>query len=217
MTYALSAQIAIELVGTYSGQEVPDVINPHKRSAVGVVAGTGLVGVARDNLPHEGAVPALAAGFIEIELDVETGHYDIIDYLGVADCGTVLHPMGLAAQVKGGAVMGFGMATTERHAYDPKWGLPAAVGLYQAKPPSYLDVPSEIRSAAVDIADPQNAVGAKGIGEPLMGCATAALLCAISDALGGHYFNRTPIVRDMIVNAAMGSRQSYAPLAANSQ
>jgi CO/xanthine dehydrogenase Mo-binding subunit len=119
--------------------------------------------------------------------------------------------------VKGGAVMGFGMATTERHVYDPSWGLPAAVGFYQAKPPSYLDVPSVMDWAATDIADPHNPVGAKGIGEPLMGCATAALLCAISDALGGHYFNRTPVVRDMIINAASGTSQSYAALAANSQ
>ena len=74
-----------------------------------------------------------------------------------------------------------------------------------------------LRWAATDIADPNNPVGAKGVGEPVMGCATAALLCAISDALGGHYFNRTPIVRDMIVNAAMQRSQSYEPLAANSQ
>lgn len=217
LTYAQAARIAIQRGGRFSGEEVPDDINPLTRSAVAMVAGTGLVGVARDNLPHEGTVPALAAGFIEIALDVETGQYEIVDYLGVADCGRVLHPQSLATQVKGGAVMGFGMATSERHVYDPRWGLPAAVGLYQAKPPSYLDVPSEMQWAAVDIADPQNPVGAKGIGEPLMGCATAALLCAISDALGGHYFNRTPVVTDMIVNALHGRAQPSAPLAANSQ
>src|SRR5207253_5960184 len=60
-----------------------------------------------------GMPPALAAGFIMIELDVETGKWQILEYLGVADCGTVIHPMGLATQVKGGAVMGFGMAATE--------------------------------------------------------------------------------------------------------
>ena len=48
-----------------------------------------------------------------------------------------------------------------------------------------------------------------------MGCAAAALLCAISDALGGHYFNRTPIVPDMIVNAASGQAQSHSPLQVN--
>ncbi len=104
---------------------------------------------------------------------------EILDYLGVADCGTVIHPQGLAAQVRGGAVMGFGMALTERHVYDSRWGLPAAVGLHHAKPPSYLDVPVEMDWAAVDIADPHNPVGAKGVGEPLMGCAAAAVLCAI--------------------------------------
>jgi CO/xanthine dehydrogenase Mo-binding subunit len=68
---------------------------------------------------------------------------------------------------------------------------------------------------AVAIADPQNPVGAKGIGEPVQGCAAAALLGAISDALGGHYFNRTPVVPDMIVNAASNRPQSHKPLEVN--
>jgi hypothetical protein len=41
------------------------------------------------------------------------------------------------------------------------------------------------------------------------------LLCAISDALGGHYFNRTPVVADMIVNAVSGRAQSNRPLQVN--
>lgn len=215
LSCARAARRAVEMGGAYSGHEVSDDLNPLTRRAVRGLAGTGLIGVAKDTLERDGTVPALAAGFIEIELDVETGRYEILDYLGVADCGAVLHPMGLATQVKGGAVMGFGMATTERHVYDPHYGLPAAVGLHQAKPPSYLDVPAEMDWAAVDIPDPQNPVGAKGVGEPLMGCAAAALLCAISDALGGHVFNRTPVVPDMIVNAAAGQPPSHGPLAVN--
>jgi xanthine dehydrogenase molybdenum-binding subunit len=217
MTYAQAAQAAIRLGGRFSGMETPQDINPMTRRAVEGMAGTGLIGVARDNLPQTGMVPALAAGFIEIELDVETGKYEIIDYLGVADCGIVLHPMSLGNQVRGGAVMGFGMAALERHVYDPRWGLPGAVGLHQSKPPSYLDVPSEMDWAAVDQADPVNPVGVKGIGEPLMGCAGAALLCALSEALGGHYFNRTPVVADMIVNATSGRTQSHRPLQVNTQ
>ena len=113
--------------------------------------------------------------------------------------------------------MGFGAAATERHIYDSRWGLPGSVGFHQAKPPTYLDVPSEMSWAAVDEADPQNPFGVKGIGEPLMGCSGAALLCAISDALGGHYFNRTPIVPDMIINAVEGRAQSHRPLQVNTQ
>jgi xanthine dehydrogenase molybdenum-binding subunit len=217
LSYAQAARIAIELGGRYSGHEPPDDINPMTRASVAQLAGSGLIGVARDNLRQTGMVPALAAGFIEIELDVETGAYEIIEYLGVADCGVVMHPQSLANQVRGGAVMGFGMGAAERHVYDPRWALPGAVGFHQAKPPSYLDVPSEMGWAATDIPDPNNPVGVKGVGEPLMGCAAAALLCAISDALGGHYFNRNPIVADMVVNAASGRPQSHGPLQVNSQ
>ena len=185
------------------------------KTSVAGLAGTGLIGVAKDNLESEGTPPAFAAGFIQIELDIETGAYEILDYVGSVDCGTVLHPMGLDQQIKGGAVMGFGMATKERHVYDPQNGLPAAVGVNDSKLTTYLDLPLEMRTTAVDIADPMNPVGSRGIGEPVMGCAAAALLCAISDALGGHYFNRIPIVPDMIVNATSGRDQSHGPLAIN--
>ena len=215
MGFADAAKRAIELGGKYDGHETPEDINDMTKASVTALAGTGLIGVAKDNLKHEGVVPAMAVGFVEIELDLETGKYEILDYVGVAECGTVLHPQGLETQIKGGAVMGFGLAALERYVYDPQNGLPANMGLYQCKPPSYLDVPSEMKTEVVDIADPQNPVGAKGIGEPVQGCAAAALLCAISDALGGHYFNRMPVTTDHIVNAAAGREQSYKALQVN--
>ncbi len=215
MGFAEAAKRAIELGGKYDGHEAPEDIHDMTKTAVAALTGTGLIGVAKDNLKREGVVPAMAVGFIEIELDLETGKYEILDYVGVAECGTVLHPQGLETQIKGGAVMGFGLAALERYVYDPQNGLPANMGLYQCKPPSYLDVPSEMKTEVVDIADPQNPVGAKGIGEPVQGCAAAALLCAISDALGGHYFNRMPVTTDHIVNAAAGREQSYKALQVN--
>jgi len=215
LTYAQAAQRAIELGGKYDGHEVADELNPITKSAAAGVAGSGLVGVAQDQLGGSATVPALAAGFIEIELDVETGKYEILDYMGVADCGTVIHPQGLDTQIKGGAVMGIGLAGYEKHIYDPQSGLAANVNFLQAKPPSYLDVPSTMSSAAVGIEDPDNPIGAKGVGEPVQGCAAAALLCAISEALGGHTFNRVPVMPDMIVNAASGREQSHGPLQVN--
>ena len=217
LTYADAAKRAIEIGGKYSGHEVPDDIHPTTKLAVAGIKGSGLIGVAKDNLEKNGMVPAITAGFMTIELDIETGKYEILDYVGIADCGTVVHPMGLETQIKGGAVMGFGMATLERTVYDPQNGLPANVGLYQSKPPSYLDIPSKMQWDAVDIADPQNPVGVKGIGEPVMGCAAGALISAISDALGGHLFNRTPVTTDMIVNLVSGNITDYGPLRINSQ
>ena len=42
------------------------------------------------------------------------------------------------------------------------------------------------------------------------------LIAAVADALGGHYFNRMPVLPDMIVNAAAGREQSYKPLQVSS-
>ncbi len=215
LSYAAAAQRAIELGGRFSGHEMPDDLHEITRSAVEGLAGTGLIGVAKDNLYREGVIAGISIGFIEIELDLETGKFEILRYLGVCDCGTVLHPLSLRTQINGGAVQGFGMAASERHIFDPQNGLPGTIGFLQSKPPSYLDLPAEMQSAAVGLVDPQNPVGAKGMGEPPLGCAAAALVCAISDALGGHYFNRTPIVPDMIVNAVSGRAQSHRPLQVN--
>jgi CO/xanthine dehydrogenase Mo-binding subunit len=217
MSYGEAAKQAIALGGKYDGHELPKDINAMTQVSAAALAGTGLIGVAKDNLPVNGAPSAFAAAFVEIELDLETGKHVIVDYLGVADCGTVIHPSGLETQVKSGAVQGFGVAAFERIVYDPQNGLPASVGLYQAKPPTYEDVARRFRTSAVDKPDPSSPLGTKGIGEPLLGCAGSALLCAISEAIGGHVFNRTPVVPDMILNHLAGRPQSHGPLQVNCQ
>jgi xanthine dehydrogenase molybdenum-binding subunit len=216
LSYAEVATRAVALGGAYSGEQVPEDIHEITVRAVQGLAGSGLIGVAKDTLPIRGEPPGLAVAFIEVEVDTETGKVDIIDYLGVAECGTVVHPMGLHAQIRSGAVWGFGMAALERHVYDPQNGLPAHVGFYQTKPPTYLDVPATIAAAAVDLPDPDAPFGARGVGEPVMGCATAAWMCAVSEALGGHLFNRTPVTPDMIINHVAQRAQSTPLLAINS-
>ncbi len=217
MTYAQAAQRAIALGGKFDGHELPADINPMTRESATALAGSGLIGVAKDTLPVGGETAAFAAAFVQIELDLETGKYRILDYLGVADCGTVIHPAGLSTQIKSGAIQGFGLAGLERIVYDPQNGLPASVGFYQAKPPTYGDIGLNMKTGAVDRPDATSPLGTKGIGEPLLGCAASALLCAISDALGGHVFNRTPVVADMILNHTSGRPQSHGPLQSNCQ
>ena len=140
----------------------------------------------------------------------------MLDYLGVADCGTVIHPQSLAQSgARRRGAWASGSPATSVTSTTRKLGLPANVGLHECKLPTYLDVPPEMDWAAVDKPDPQSPIGSKGIGEPLQGCAAAALVCAISDALGGHLFNRTPVVPDMIVNALAEQQQSHRPLQVN--
>ncbi len=215
LSYAQCAQRAMELGGAFSGEEYPEDINPLTQLAVQGLAGSGLIGVARDNIPGVGQPPGVVVGFIEIELDTDTGKYDILDYAAVADCGTVVHPKNFDNAMRGGAVWGVGLAALERHVYDPQNGLPANVGLYQSKPPTILDVPVETSAAAVNIPDPQNPAGGRGIGEPTQGAACAALASAISDALDGHLFNSAPITTDMIVNHLAGNSYSTQSLKTN--
>ena len=215
LSFAEAAQQAIKLGGKYSGQELPKDINPITARAAAALAGQGLVGVAKDTLPIKGLPAAFCAAFVQVEVDLETGHVEITECLEVADCGTVVHPKNLGNQITGGAVQGFGFALTEKHVFDTKLGLAATKTLGTAKPPTYLDVPLHIQWEAVNQPDRFNPVGVKGIAEPPLGAASAAVLCAISDALGGVYFNRVPVTCDMILNAAEKRPQSFKPLEVN--
>lgn len=215
MSYGRAARRAVALGGRYSGEEPPDDINPLTRLAVQGLAGSGLIGAAKDKIPGQGQPPGVVVGFMEIELDADTGKYEIVDYAAVADCGTVVHPKNFDNSMRGGAVWGVGLAGLERHAYDPRNGLPANVGLYQCKPPTNMDVPAETVSQAVNIPDPQNPTGGRGIGEPTQGAAAAALASALRDALDGHMFNAAPVTADMIVDHLAGNAYSARSLKTN--
>ena len=78
---------AIKLGGKYDGHEMPNDINDDDED-VGRqrLAGQGLMGVARDNFGRKGNTQSWVAGFAEVEVDVETGEYQLVDYLAVADC-----------------------------------------------------------------------------------------------------------------------------------
>ncbi|MEC7606480.1 MAG: molybdopterin cofactor-binding domain-containing protein, partial [Pseudomonadota bacterium] len=208
LTYAEAARRAMELGGKFSGEEYPDDINPLTQIAVQGLSGSGLVGVAKDNIPGVGQPPGNVIGFMEIELDIDTGKYEIVDYASVADCGTVVHPKNFENAMRGGAVWGVGLSGLEKHVYDPQNGLPANTGLYQCKPPTNMDVPVDTIAQGVNIPDPQNPTGGRGIGEPTQGAAAAALSSALRDALGGHLFNTAPVTTDMIIDHLAGNSYS---------
>lgn len=60
------------------------------------------------------------AGFVEIELDKETGKFDIVDYVGVVDCGTIINSNIVRGQTEGGICQGIGLAMYEDVQYDAK-------------------------------------------------------------------------------------------------
>ena len=89
MTLAQVAQKALDLGGKFDGHELPDDINAVTKRSATNLAGQGLLGVGRDNYKRDGDSYWYVAGFAEVEIDKETGKYDVIDYAAVADVGTV--------------------------------------------------------------------------------------------------------------------------------
>ncbi len=166
MTLAHAATRAIALGGVYDGHELPKDINGFTKASAAALAGQGLMGVARDSLPRDGATHSFVAGFAEVEVDVETGKYHILDYLAVADVGTVVHPHSLGGQILGRSMLGIGHAIGQKTVYDKHYGMPLATRFYQNRPPTILDAPQHMAWDAVNIPDPETPIGAKGIGEP---------------------------------------------------
>ena len=212
LSFAEVARRAIAMGGSYDGHDLPENIHATTVPAAQALAGEGLMGVARDEYGGEGQVYSWVAGFARVEVDHETGVVGLKEYLGVADCGTILHPRSLGAQILGGSIQGMGMATLQRWVFDPRYGMPFAKRLYTARPPGMLDVPLDLRWDAVNIADPQTPVGAKGIGEPPVGAGAAALACAVADAMGGRCLCRTPLTPDMILAELEGRPPPFGPL-----
>jgi CO/xanthine dehydrogenase Mo-binding subunit len=212
MTVGAIAERAIAMGGEYDGHVLPDDIHAQTVPAAQMLAGAGLMGIARDNFGGEGNIYSWVAGFALVELDEETGVVELKEYVGVTDCGTVIHPRSLGAQVFGGSIQGMGMAMTQRWVFDPKWGVPFANRLYTARPPGILDVPPDLKWGAVGIPDPQDPVGAKGIGEPPVGAGAAALTCAVADAMGGRCLCRTPLTPDILLAEIEGRGQGFGRL-----
>jgi xanthine dehydrogenase molybdenum-binding subunit len=215
MSLAKAAQRAIELGGTYDGHELPKDINRFTKASATALAGQGLMGVGKDTYQHDGQSRSFVAGFAEVEIELETGKYRILDYLAVADVGTVIHPRNIGGQILGRSMLGIGHAIGQKWVYDQHYGVALAKRFYNNRPPTILDAPEQMAWATVDLPDPETPVGARGIGEPPVGAGACAVLNAISDALGDEIFRRAPVTLDMILTALEAGRPTTEPLTAH--
>ena len=215
MTLAQAAQRAIDLGGKYDGHEVPENINAVTKRSTAALAGQGLIGVGRDAYPRDGATNSYVVGFAEIEVDVETGEYRLVDYCAATDCGTVINPRGLGGQLHGGGVQGFGHIRSQKWVYDQQYGVALARRFHHNRPPTILDAPEQMQWASVDLPDPETPTGARGIGEPPVGAGACAVMNAISDALGDEIYRRAPVTLDMILTALEAGRPTTEPLTAH--
>jgi xanthine dehydrogenase molybdenum-binding subunit len=215
MTFAQAAKRAIALGGKFDGHEVAKDLNVMTKESAKALAGIGLMGVAKDNYGRKGNTHSFVASFAEVEVDLETGEYKILDYLSVADCGTVINPRGLDGQLNGGAIQGIGYTRSQKWVYDQEHGVALARRFHYNKPPTILDIPAKMEWDAVNLPDPQTPVGAKGIAEAAVGAGAAALRCALAAAIGDDFVRRTPVGVDMILASVEAKKRVDRGLTSN--
>ena len=155
-----------------------------------------LTATAKEKTPV--SPPPYMAGAVEIELDKETGHVEIIDYATCVDCGTVINPALATVQTEGGLVQGIGMALYEDVQYD-KRGRILNDSFMQYKIPTRLDM-GKIRVEFESSYEPTGPFGAKSIGELVINTPSPALCHAIYNA-SGVWINELPMTSEKI---AMG-------------
>ncbi len=215
LTFARAAERAIEIGGRFDGHELPEDIHAFtKRSAAGLV-GLGLMGVAKDTYPRDGDTYSFVAGFAEVEVDIETGRTELIEFVTVGDVGSVVHPRSLKGQLLGGVCLGIGHALCQKWVYDQHYGVALARRFHHNKPLTILDIPPSMHATALDLADPETPIGARGVGEPPVGAGFGAVLNAIASAVGDEVFRRAPVTPDIILMSLEHGRRMHAPLTAH--
>ena len=116
-----------------------------------------------------------------LEIDGETGAIEIIRYLTVDDCGSVINPILVEGQVHGGIAQGIGQALFEGAAYDEHGNLITGSLLDYALPRTHL-LPS-FEAHRTETPTPLNSLGVKGIGEAATIGSTPAVVNAAMNAL----------------------------------
>jgi aerobic carbon-monoxide dehydrogenase large subunit len=138
----------------------------------------------------------------ELEVDAKTGKTSFINFVAADDFGRLINPMIVEGQVHGGLVQGIGQALLEHAVYDGN-GQPITASFMDYAMPRADDVPSFKLSHTTTLC-PGNPLGVKGCGEAGAIGASAAVINAITDAIG-HNNLAMPATPDRVWHAIHGN------------
>ncbi|HVO42769.1 MAG TPA: xanthine dehydrogenase family protein molybdopterin-binding subunit [Aggregatilineales bacterium] len=146
--------------------------------------------------------PNFAYGYVtqiaEVEVDIETGHIDLIRVVSANDVGRAVNPTLVQGQIEGAVVQAQGYAIMEnlvseggviKNPYFSSYLIPTA-----------LDVPREVKSVILEYADPIGPFGARGMAEMPYLTLVPAVVAAVHDATG-VWFDSIPMTPDRVVKA----------------
>jgi carbon-monoxide dehydrogenase large subunit len=137
-----------------------------------------------------------------LEVDPETGFVTLLGHWVVEDCGTVINPLLVDEQIRGGVVQGIGAALLEECLYDERDNLLTG-SMADYLVPMMAEMP-DIVVAHVETPTRESVLGAKGAGEAGTAGAPAAVMNAINDALrplGAAPIQQQPTTPERILRA----------------
>jgi len=152
--------------------------------------------------------PGYSADIAEVEVDTETGMVTLRRMVGVQDVGLAINPMAVEGQLQGGMIQGAGMALTEEIVYGQN-GRVANPGLLDYRLLTALDVPM-LETILVEEPSELGEYGAKIVGEPSIVPPAAAIINAITDAIGKRCYDM-PMTPERILWTIRGHHDDTEP------
>lgn len=143
------------------------------------------------------AMHSYGAQFCEVRVHADTGEVRIARWLGVFDTGRIVNPKLARSQLRGGIIMGIGMALEEATLFDERSGRIMNPTLAEYHVPVHADIP-ELEVHFLDHPDPHTPMGARGIGEIGITGAAAAIANAVFHATGRR-IRDLPITLDKLL------------------
>jgi CO/xanthine dehydrogenase Mo-binding subunit len=149
-----------------------------------------------------------AAGFAEVEVDLDTYEVRVTDYVAAHDVGRAIFVQGMLEQLRGGLTsQGIGQLLFEEQLADPVTGRYINPNFHDYRLPTILETPDNIEGIWIEYDDPLGPYGAKGIGEPTLSASACAIPNAVAHALNVN-IKSIPIGRDQIIRAVKAAETS---------
>lgn len=140
--------------------------------------------------------PPFMCGMAEVEVDMETGKIELLQYKAAVDCGTVINPNLARIQAEGGIVQGVGMTLYENINYTDRGRL-MENSFMQYKIPARVEIP-DLEVAFDSSYESTGPFGAKSIGEVVMNTPLPAIVQAVYNATG-VWFRELPITPEKVI------------------
>jgi len=136
---------------------------------------------ACDETVAEASFP-YGAHVCEVEVDADTGHVKLINYVAIDDVGRAVNPLIIHGQVHGGIAQGVGQALLEHAHYDPESGQLLTASLMDYAMPRASDLPFYVTELS-EVPSSTHPLGIRPAGEGGTVPALAVVINAIVDAL----------------------------------